>query len=134
MFYCNAYDLDGEIGGLYETETEIKKGDFIVVPNHRDIPVICRVEELLSKYQALSAMYSPTEVICVVNMDDYKAKREKELENRILVDKMKEKMSEVQLLEKFEKYAGKDSHMQELLNQFKGIDTTSQNIGKEAEF
>lgn len=120
MIYFYARELEGGYNELYESNTKVKEGDFVVIPNYEDKPVTAEVLKLVSRYQALSSREQPQEIISVVDMKTWNAKREKELENNILLGKMEDKIKEITMLEKLEKFAGKDQEMLTMLQQFKG--------------
>lgn len=120
MFYFIARELEGGYNELYESNTKVKEGDFVVIPNYEDKPVTAEVVKLVSKFKALSSRELPQEIISVVDMKTWNTKREKELENNILLGKMEDKIKEISMLEKLEKFAGKDPEMLAMLQQFKG--------------
>lgn len=67
-------------------------------------------------------------------MKSFNAKREKELNDIILLDKMETEIKRIQMYEKLEKYAGKDPKMLELFNIMKGQTTTDEDTEMETEY
>lgn len=120
MNYFYAESLETETVHLYQLEGKIEVGDYVVVGNYDNVPVTAKVTELVSKYDALSNNRYVSDIIQVVDLKAWQSKREKEIENKILLTKMQDKVSEIKMLETLEKYAGKDSEMLELLKAFKG--------------
>lgn len=105
---------------LFYANRTVEKGDFVVVPNYNDDPVTAKVVELISRVKALKMNSEPEPIICWVDMKEFNAKREKELDDLILIEKMEKEIKRIQLIEKLEKYAGKDPKMNELYNALKG--------------
>ena len=67
-------------------------------------------------------------------MAKYKAKREKELDNHILLERMQSKINEIKLLNNLEKFAGQDAEMMELLKEFKNEPKPSVNDNDNDEY
>ena len=114
-------EIANEMKCLYESKFEVKKGDVVVVPpfyEDDELPKIAKVTKVLTEIQALTNPMQPIEIIQKVNMSEYILKLEKERDNRILLSKMKEKVSEIQLIEKMKKYANMDKEMASLFNEY----------------
>lgn len=120
MNYFVAKDLVNGVEDLFYTNRPIVKGDYVVIPNYNDEPITAVVTNIVSRFKALKMNREPEEIIAVVDMKSFNAKREKELDNVILVDKMEKEIKRIQLMEKLEKYAGKDPKMLELFNSLNG--------------
>lgn len=120
MNYFVAKDLNNAVESLYFTNRPINKGDYVVIPNYNDEPVTAKVTDLVSRLKALKMNREPEEIISVIDLKSFNAKREKELDDIILLDKMEKEIKRIQLMEKLEKYAGKDPKMLELFNSLNG--------------
>lgn len=70
-------------------------------------------------YQVLVSPIQPIEIIDKVNIKFWEQKTKKEIENKIIFDKMQAKISEIKMLEQLEKFALKDNEMAELLEQYR---------------
>ena len=134
MKYFIATNFDEGIEGIYQCEREIKKNDYVVIPDYDDKPITAKVIKLLSRYEALTSINKPIEIIDIVRMAEYKAKREKELDNHILLERMQSKINEIKLLNNLEKFAGQDAEMMELLKEFKNEPKTSVNDNDNDEY
>lgn len=133
MNYFIVREINEGYERLYESDRKVAKGDYVVIANYDDVPVTAEVLELVSKYQALTSSRKPEPIIDSVNIKEWKANREKQLDNAILLDKMQEKVQEIKTLEVLEKYAGKDPAMLELLNQYKGQSSIDDNEDNQEE-
>lgn len=120
MNYFVAENLSNGCKELYFAKNRVEKGGFVVIADYNDQPVTAKVVELVSRLKALKMNREPEEIICIVDMKSYNEKREKELDNIILVEKMEKEIKRIQLMEKLEKYAGKDPKMLELFNSLNG--------------
>lgn len=126
--------VDSGERGLYHSDRKIVKGDFVVVSNYDDEPVTAKVVEMVSRLKAIKMNRDPEEIIAYVDMKSFNAKREKELDDIILLDKMETEIKRIQMYEKLEKYAGKDPKMLELFNIMKGQTTTDEDTEMETEY
>lgn len=120
MNYFYVSEIETQETHLCESTIALKKGDYVVVANYGDEPVTAVVEKIVSRYKALTSNECVEVIIDVVNVKAWQAQREKALENRVLLDKMQSKISEIKMVEQLEKYAGRDPEMLELLNEYKG--------------
>lgn len=120
--------------GLYQANRKIVKGDFVVVANYDDEPVTAKVVEMVSRLKAIKMNRDPEEIISYIDMKSFNAKREKELDDIILIDKMEAEIKRIQMTEKLEKYASKDPKMLELLNILNGKTSTDENNETETEY
>ncbi len=120
--------------GLYQANRKIVKGDFVVVANYDDEPVTAKVVEMVSRLKAIKMNREPEEIISYIDMKSFNAKREKELDDIILIDKMEAEIKRIQMTEKLEKYASKDPKMLELLNILNGKTSTDENNETETEY
>lgn len=120
--------------GLYQANRKIVKGDFVVVANYDDEPVTAKVVEMVSRLKAIKMNREPEEIISYIDMKSFNAKREKELDDIILIDKMETEIKRIQMMEKLEKYAGKDPKMLELLNIMNGQNALDEETETETEY
>lgn len=121
MNYYITEELHSGYTSLCQGEQKVMVNDFVVVVDFNDKPVTAKVVKLLNRYDALTSSEKPADIICNVDMKAYNDKRTKELDDKILVDNMQAQISEIQMLEKLEKYAGKSPKIQEMLNAYKGM-------------
>ncbi|QIK57026.1 hypothetical protein G7059_03750 [Erysipelothrix sp. HDW6A] len=119
-FYVKEIENDYEHLFEYKGNEKIKVDDVVVIPNFQDLPVTAFVTKIVGKYQAHTSKYEREEIIDIVNIKEWNAKRLKEIDNKVMLEKMQSKISEIKMLEQLEKYAGKDPEMLELLNEYKG--------------
>lgn len=120
MNYFYAQEINESFERLYQSEHKIAKNDYVVVEGYNEAPVTAQVTEILSKHQALTRNRQPEPIIDVIDFKAWQDQRNKDLERSILLGKMEDKSKEIALLEKMEKFAGRDPEMAELLKAFKG--------------
>lgn len=120
MNYFVAVEVENGYENVYECNTKIEKGVFVVVANYEDLPVTAKVVKLLSRRQVLTSKTTPMEIISVIDMKSWNAKIERELERAVLFDKMENKIKEISMIEKLEKFAGKNPDMMSLYQEFMG--------------
>ncbi|MDE8290202.1 hypothetical protein P1O00_07560 [Erysipelothrix rhusiopathiae] len=119
MNYFIAKEIETGYEGLYEYSGKINKKDYVVIPNCSDEPVTAIVVKTVSRYNALTSNETPQAIIDTIDVKGWQLRREKELDNVILLEKMQGKISQIKLLEQLEKYASRDTEMAEFLNEFK---------------
>lgn len=121
MNYFIVENYDCGLEQLFKSEKRIAKGDYVVVPNYNDEPMVGKVTTMVSRLKALKMNTEPESIITLIDMRAFNAGREKELNDVILVSKMEKQIKYIQNMEKLEKYAGKDPKMLELFNELSGV-------------
>ena len=121
MKYFIARNVENGEQSLYQSDNaRIEKDCYVVVSDYDDVPVTAKVVEIISRHKALTSNFKPIDIIGYVDMSSWLANREKELDSIILIDKMEQEIKRVQLMDKLEKYAGKDPAILELWSQLNG--------------
>lgn len=123
MKYFMVKEIEYEESGerLFQYEGDIKKDDVVVIPNYEDNPVTATVVRLVDSFMALTSHTRVQSIIAKVDMKAYKEKRDNEIKRALVLNKMQDKMSEVQLVEKLKKYAEKDDEMRELFKEYQSL-------------
>lgn len=122
-FYVSEIESGYERLFEYKGTNKLNVDDVVVIPNFQDLPVTAVITKVVGRYQALTAKSEYEEIIDIVNIKEWNKKRLKEIDNKVMLTKMQEKIGEIKMLEQLEKYAGKDPEMLELLNEYKGQTT-----------
>ncbi len=123
MNYFYATDLEENFNRLYQTEKPVVKDDYIVVEDFNGTPIIAQIDEMVSYTHALTQQREPQDIIDTVDFGAWKLKRRKEVEKTVLMRKMQDKVSEITLIEKLQKHAGKDTEMADMLKEYLGQST-----------
>lgn len=113
---------------IYKSNNEVKKGDIVIIENPcGQNPITAEVVLTnVSIQKALTVRYEIEEVIAVVDMTEYNAKREMKIQKTVLAEKLKDKMDQVKLVESFRKFSEKDDEMRELFKQFQELNNPNE--------
>lgn len=84
MNYFVAVEVENGYENVYECNTKIEKGDFVVVANYEDLPVTAKVVKLLSRRQVLTSKTTPMEIISGIDMKTWQVIIVRELMARLV--------------------------------------------------
>lgn len=124
MKYFMVKEIEYEESGerLFKYDDDIEINDIVVIPNYEGKPVTAKVTKMVDSFVALTSFNKIQSIIDYVDMKFYNEKQENEMKKSMILNKMQNIISDIQLMEKFKKYADKDEEMQELLEQYKAIE------------
>lgn len=119
MFYYQVKEINNQVEVLCSSNLKLQKNDVVVIPDYNNEPATARVQKEVPPYKALVSPIEAVEIIDKVQIKEWEAKLKKEVENKVLFEKMQNKINEIKVLEQLEKFAGKDAEMSELLKEYK---------------
>lgn len=118
MNYIIAKEVETGVERIYQTELPVEKKAYVIVENYDGDPVTAEIVKVLKRYDALTAQSEIHAVIAHIDVKAWIAKRNKEMDNQILFGKMQSKIENIKLRKQLEKFAGEDSEMRELLEEY----------------
>lgn len=115
-YYRFMLNYDEDETEVYSTDLEMKKGDVAVLPGGDDSFCIGVVMGPVSEFFALTACQPVEEIVCAVNMVEFRARRDAEIKRMQIQQIMNRKMDEIKTMDTLKKYADKDSDFKRLFD------------------
>ena len=127
MYYYHAIktNLVGEPKSiLVKSEEKVIKKDVVVIEQHEEFFCVI-IREPVDKLDALAEENRngvlARKIVCIVPIANYMEEKEKEYKRQVLEEKMQERLKEVQMKEKLQKYAKGDEALSQLLMEYDTI-------------
>ena len=120
MFYFKVreYDCDFCSESVFSSNQRLPKGSVVVIPNDYNNPTTATIVEKVEEYIALSNKNEIEQIICTVDMNEYKKRLHAKNKKALILRKMQDQLSEVKLIETLKKYSEKDDSMRALMQEY----------------